>query len=212
MNQLQSHSSIGATSKRILLPSGWQLLLYMLASCLILFTLNIKTMWRYLNNTVIKPQGGLDQLLADKTPSIHKLLGNLTHSVILQYLFWLVVGCIIYILIWSVKNLAINLLNDVVADNYVHPKGYNRTKYWQSVIARKIFFGLCLGLLLTYVASGTKILFLFAEFTHQKLANFHASSLIQIALCVFATMLLIYVLILLLHTVVSSWRLIYKDL
>jgi hypothetical protein len=80
MNQLQSHSSIGATSKRILLPSGWQLLLYMLASCLILFTLNIKTMWRYLNNTVIKPQGGLDQLLADKTPSIHTTelnIGNL---------------------------------------------------------------------------------------------------------------------------------------
>jgi hypothetical protein len=213
MKPIESHNSIGVTNKKFLLPGGWQIFLYTLISTLILIALNIKAAWKYLNDSVLTPEGGLDSIIANQSPGAHKFLNALSQSILLQFVFWLFVGCGVYIFIWFAKNIAINVLNDIVADKYVHPKSYNRAMYWESIIARKIFFGLSVFMLLTYLAASTKLLFLLANLCHDKVITFHASHSIPIlALALLATTALVYALILLLHTVVNSWRLIYRDL
>jgi hypothetical protein len=213
MKLLQSHNSIGATNRKFLFPGGWQILLYALVGVILLIVLNIKTAWQYLNDTVLKSEGGLDSIIANHAPNAHRFLNSLSQSVILQFIFWLFVGCAVYILIWFAKNIAVNVLNDIVADKYVHPNSYNRAKYWESIVARKIFFGLSVFLLITYSFAGVKLLRLLAMLCYDKIVKFHASeSLPAMLLAIAATTGLIYALILLLHIVVSSWRLIYKDL
>jgi hypothetical protein len=175
MQSLQSHNSIGATDKRFLLPGGWQILLYALISVLLLIAFNLKAAWHYLNNSVLKPEGGLDNILAHQAPGVHKVLNSVSQSILLQFVFWLFVGCAIYIFIWFAKNIAINVLNDIVADNYVHPKSYNRALYWESVIARKIFFGLSVFLLFTYIVVAIKLLSLLANLCYDRVVSFNAT-------------------------------------
>jgi hypothetical protein len=213
MNQPQSYNSIGATNRKFLLPGGWQILLYGLVSALLLIILNIKEAWKYLNNTVLKPDGGLDNVLANQAPGLHKFLNALSQSVLLQFVFWLFVGCAVYIFIWFIKNIAINVLNDIVADKYIHPKGYDRARYWESIFSRKIFFGLSILLLVIYSFASIRLVSLLANLCYDRVVSFHApKSLPAIILAMLATTVVIYFLILLVHTVVNSWRLIYKDL
>src|SRR4051812_48340303 len=116
--EIQSHNSsnfIGATNKQLLLPSGSQILLYFLVSILILIVLSINKTWDYLNQVVLVPQGGLDSIIAKNFPSVHKFLNYISQSILLQVVFWVTVGCAVYVLIWFAKNIFINIRNDMVA-------------------------------------------------------------------------------------------------
>ncbi len=213
---IQSHNStstIGATNKQLLLPSGSQILLYFLISILILTTLNLDKAWNYLNQVVLVPQGGLDSLIAKNAPGLHKFLNYISQSVLLQVIFWIGVGCVVYVLIWFAKNIFINIRNDMVADNYVHPASYKRSSYWESVVARKIFFWVSLLVLLFFVISGTRLVVYLSDLCYLMVSEFHAKhSVFVISKSVLATTGFIYVLVLLIHLTVNSWRLMYKDL
>jgi hypothetical protein len=213
-NQIESHSSIvGSTSKQFILPSGTQLLLYALVGILLLIALNIKNAWDYLNSTVLKPQGGLDSILARKAPGIHKFLSSVSQSIALQVIFWVFIGCIVYVLIWFMRNIATNILNDIVADKYVHPEDYKRSKYWESILARKFFFWASTVVLVLYLAAGATVLVYLSQLAYQFTVNFQlVYSLWQYLQLAAAATGLIYILILIIHVCVNSWRFMYKDL
>jgi|GEM_PF-2135539 len=214
-NNIQSNSSakLGTTSKQFLLPSGTQLLLYALISILLLIGLNIGRAWEYLNKTVLKPQGGLDSIIATNAPGLHKILNSFSQSVILQVIFWIFVGCVVYVIIWFIKNIAINLLNDITADQYVHPHNYKRFKFWGSILGRRVFFWVSAVILVFYLIAGTRVLVYMANLCYRFVTNFHpAQSTLQLIEVVAATTGLIYLLVLLIHVATSSWRLMYKDL
>jgi hypothetical protein len=210
----ESHNTnVGAVSKQYLLPSVSQLLLYMLSGLMVLLILNVKKAWDYLNETVLVPQGGADQLIASNSPTVHRILDSLAHSIILQVIFWVLVGCLVYMIIWFVRNVAVNLLNDFVADNYMHPKSYKRTNYWSSILARKIFFWTSAVILVFFVLSSIKLLAYLASTLYINIVDFtFPLSIFKLLEILLATTGLIYTLILLSHVVINSWRLISRDL
>lgn len=213
-NNIESHSSsVGTTSKQFILPSGAQLLLYALISILLLLALNVKNAWDYLNNTVLVPQGGLDSILAQKAPGIHKFIGSVSQSIALQVVFWIFVGCVVYVFIWFMRNITTNVLNDIVADKYVHPESYKRSKYWGSILARKVFFWSSTAVLVLYLITGTRLLVYLSQLAYRFTVDFHlVHSLWQYVQIVAAATGLIYILILIIHVCVNSWHFMYKDL
>ena len=52
-----------------------------------------------LEKVVLAPVGGLDSIIADKAPVLHTFFNSLSQSIFLEVLFWVCVGCIIYIFI-----------------------------------------------------------------------------------------------------------------
>ncbi len=117
MKKIESHSSnIGITNKRFILPSGLQILLYLLISVLLLIVFNLLSLWRYLNNVVLAPNGGLDGIIADRSSGLHQFLNAASQSLVLQILFWMCVGCLIYIFIWFLRNISTSIINDLIAD------------------------------------------------------------------------------------------------
>jgi hypothetical protein len=212
--KIQSNSShIGATNRQFIIPSGSQLLLYALISCLLLVILNAGRAWNYLNDIVLSPQGGLDKLLSSNAPEIHKLVNAVSHSILLQVVFWIVVGCLVYIFIWFVKNIAINMLNDIAADQYVHPASYKRARFWESVIVRRIFFWTSAVILVFYSVAATRLLVYLANVCYRQILHFQfLQSSLEILESIAAVAGLIYVLILIVHIVMNSWRVMYKDL
>jgi hypothetical protein len=215
-NEIQSKSTkdtVGITSKQFILPNGVQLLLYLLIGVLLLMLLNIGKIWTYLNTVILSPEGGLDSILANQVPWLHNLLNRLSQSVALQFLFWLCVGCIIYIFLWFVKNIFINLRNDMVADKFVHPSAYNRKHYWESVIARKAFLWVSVVMLLVFAVTSGRLLFSLATHCYNQVVTFQMpSSLINLSISVAAVTGLIYIFVLLIHIAINSWQLTYKDL
>jgi hypothetical protein len=206
-------NSIGATSKSFLVPSGSQIFLYVLISFLLLITLNIGKAWEYLNKAVLKPQGGLDSIVASNAPGLHKILNSLSQSIILQVIFWVLVGCIVYVIIWFVKNIAINLLNDITADQYIHPTTYKRSRFWGSIFARRTFFWISAVLLIVYLSVGTRVLVYLANLCYSAVIDFEkVQSVLDLAGSILAVTCLIYMLVLVVHVTMSSWRLMYKDL
>jgi hypothetical protein len=210
---IESSNSVGATSKNFLVPSGSQLLLYFLISFLLLIALNITKAWDYLNKTVLKPEGGLDSIITTNAPALHKVLSSLSQSIILQVVFWVFVGCIVYVVIWFIKNIAINLLNDITADQYIHPTTYKRYKFWGSIIGRRLFFWISASVLIIYLSVSIRLLVYLADFCYNAVVDFRAlPSLLDIGGSLLAVTSLIYMGVLFVHVVMSSWQLMYKDL
>jgi hypothetical protein len=189
-NKINPSSSNKEKDITFFLPTIYQIVLYFLISCLLLIMLNTGKAWDYLNNTVLIPQGGLDSIIATNAPSLHTVLNYVSQSIILQVIFWVFVGSVVYVLIWFVKNIAINLLNDITADQYIHPKSYQRTKFWSSILARFL-----------------------ANICYEAIVKFHpvhsSLTILESALVITGV---IYILVVVVHIVANSWRLLYKDL
>jgi hypothetical protein len=212
-NKLQSSSSSGATRNNFLVPGGSQFILYFLISILLLILLNIKKTWDYLNQTVLKPEGGLDGVIANNAPGIHKVISSITQSIILQVLFWIFVGCVVYMTIWFIKNIAINLVNDVTADQYVHPLSYKRYKFWGSILARRTFFWISSGVLVFFLAVSARLIIDLSGLCYDAVTDFaFIQSLLNIAGSLLAVTSIIYLGVLLVHVVMTSWQIMYKDL
>jgi len=216
MTNIESYStsnSIGVTSKQFLWPGWSQLLLYVLVSFLLLLVFNVKNAWSYLNNNIIAPQGGLGAILSSNNRLLKHIFNSFSHSIVLQVLFWVAIGCFVYVIIWFIRNIAINIMNDIAADNYVHPATYKRLRFWESILVRKVFSGISIFTLIIYIGASTKMVMYLSGLCFRLVQNFQPiRSLLEIAACVLVTTVLVYILILLTHVAVMSWRLIYRDL
>jgi hypothetical protein len=212
-NKINPSSSNKEKDITFFLPTIYQIVLYFLISCLVLIMLNTGKAWDYLNNTVLIPQGGLDSIIATNAPSLHTVLNYVSQSIILQVIFWVFVGSVVYVLIWFVKNIAINLLNDITADQYIHPKSYQRTKFWSSILARRIFFWVSAVIVVVYISVSMRFIFYLANICYEAIVKFHpvhsSLTILESALVITGV---IYILVVVVHIVANSWRLLYKDL
>lgn len=215
-NDIQSHNTktrIGLTGRDYLVPSGSQVLIYALISLLILIGLNLDHIWRYLNDVVLAPQGGLDTFIKDTLPGLHNLLNDLARSTILQVVFWIFIGTAVYVIVWFVRNMFVNLTNDVVADNYLHPTSYNRGNFWASVLGRKVFFGITLLTLVMYLYASFEFLPILANEAYQAIIMFRPfKSVLEIIEATVGVVIWLHLLLLLIHTAMNSWRVINHDL
>jgi hypothetical protein len=208
-----SVTTVGATSRDFLVPSWSQLILYLLISLLLLIIFNLGRFWDYLNLVILAPGEGVDSLLAEHASSLHRIFSVASQSIILQVIFWIGIGSLVYILIWFIRNVVINILNDVVAASYIHPPSFNRFSYWESVIARKVFFGISLAVLMFYLFAGWRLVGSLADLAATEVSKFaDLHSMLKLAGIVLIAMALIHSLILIGHITANSWRFIYRDL
>ncbi len=213
IESFSSSSNVGLTSRQFFLPSVTQLLLYVLMSVLVLAVFNAKNAWDYLDSSVIAPQGGLGKILPQRSPEVNRFLNSFSHSIFLQVVFWVAVGCVVYLIIWFLRNIMINILNDIAAGQYVHPKSYKGVNFWGSVLTRKIYLGISIVILIIYTGSFIKLLINLSNFCYGLISDFHpAKSILELLGATAVTAVLIYFLILLVKIVVHSWRSIYHDL
>ena len=213
----QSYSSSASnadTGKSFLIPSVSQLVLYLLITTLLLVAFNLGHIWDYLNNNILASgSDGLGDIIGDDSSSLHQFFNSISHSVVLQVVFWVCLGSLIYLFIWFVRNIVINILNDVVAANYVHPQGYNRFHYWESIIARKVFFAISLAILIFYFFAGWRLVDSLSELAYRLFPDFtDPQNFLKLAGIVVVIMALVHSFILIIRITVNSWRFIYRDL
>lgn len=214
MKPLQSHNSQSRGSLiSFIIPGPIQILLYILSGLIILALINARAVWEYLYKDPVGQQRAVDLFAngsANKPAS--GLLSSSLPARISQILVWTIIGIIIYSVIWFIKNLFNNIRNDIVADEYVHPKNYNRAGYWRSILLRKVFFVFTATVFVGFVYTLIKILPLISNIFYQSLKNFKLSGSGKMLGASLFLALLIHLLVVIIRMMASSWRFIYADL
>jgi len=216
MKQITAHSgSQGRETKSytwdLLIPSPAHVFLYLLTSLILLFLLNIRAYWNYLNNDPIG-QKTAQNLLVTTNNSDSSLWSSFISGRIGQIIFWVVVGAAIYTVIWFIKNILTNLRNDVVADEFVHPRFYNRAKYWGSVLGRKIIFMSVFFILAAYSYVLVRFTFVLSKLFFSVIYNFKFEDILPTIGPVVLMAFLIHVLVILARLAANSWHFISLDL
>lgn len=215
MENIRSYNSRPfAALKQVLVPTGPQLLLDFIIAILILLLLNGRAIWHYFTRGISdESQVELGDLINEKLPALHQFLENLSHGRFVQIVFWLFVGCVVYMLIWLIGNFITNIRNDIVADEYLHPKFYNRAGYWGSVVARKGLFACIVVIYLAYIYAAVKLLALLAGLCYQSFLDFQwAQTMATLGGAIIASAITIQILFFLSGLVVNTWRVVYRDL
>jgi hypothetical protein len=181
-------------------------------SLLLLLMLNSQVIWHYFSGQDLAGQS-LGEVIGQNVKGLQSLLSRISEGRVLQTLFWALVGIFMYISVWFIRNVVLNVRNDIVVDEYVHPRNYSRTSYWQSVISRKIFLAFSVIVLIGYLYSCIRLLPLLAKLCQSAVESFSWSpSVVELLGSWLVGAFLVYVLLLLGRVTAIFWRLIYLDL
>lgn len=215
MEQLESQNKIiskDATSKQFLQLSVWQLLLYVLLSVLLLAVLNAKKAWDYFDKNIFNERSDLGVVMPRES-WLSRTLNSLSHSIILQVAFWIAVGCIVYATLWFIRNIIINVMNDIAADSYIHPTTYKNYLFWRSVLIRKFISGISIVALIIYIGFFVRMVMNLAKLCYKLAPKLNTvNSLLELLGVIAFTAVLLYFLVFLVRVAVFSWRSIYRDL
>lgn len=212
MKKIQSHNSQYLSSlKELLFPSPVQAFLYLLTSSLALSVFNARAFWSYLSSDPVGKKTAAS-LFINGSQAGGSIWTKISQGRISLIIFWVIVGAIIYTVVWFLKNIFINIQNDIIADAFVHPKSYNRARYWESVLIRKVYFGGATVVLLGYIYAAVKLLPLFSSMFFAAIYNFGPVNLVSLISVVVVLSLLLHLFVVLIHMTISSWRFIFTDL
>jgi len=196
--------------RQFIVPSPLQAVIYLLVSMLLLVLIKARAIWEALGGSILIEQSSG---AAANTPASTNIWGQISNSPIPQIVFWGAIGMIMYAVVWFAWNIITNLRNDMAADEFVHPKNYDRSKYWKTVLARKGFFAASVLLIAIYLYALAKFLPVIADASYSDIASFSfPSSVIGLVLYFLVIGALIHLFVLLIRVMANAWRSIYKDL
>lgn len=195
--------------RQFFIPTLSQSSLYLLISSLVLILTNAHAIWKLFSNNYLA-KASFNEFVNQSAPSVTQHINKLQNSRLPLYILWGVIGCSVYIIMWFISTTAINIRNDLIADSYLHPKDYNRQKFWRSVIGHKTFLLFLSITLIAYVYTFVRFLGTTSKLFYSAIENFRLSpSVIEILLSIATMAILIHILIVLLHLVYNSGRDIY---
>lgn len=214
-NNIHSYNSRPSeVLKQLFIPTPSQLVLDFTLAIMILLSLNVRAIWHYFTRGITPDsQVELGSLISERLPFVTDFLDRLARSRLIQILFWLFIGCVVYLVIWLIGNFITNIRNDIVADEYMHPKSYDRSGYWGSVLAHKVMFVCTVFILLAYTLAGSKLIISLGTLCYQALLEFHwLRSPATLLGALLVSVLILQIFFFLLGFVRNTWRIIYRDL
>ena len=122
-----------ATLKGFLLPSLSELVWLFAISFVLMVALNYQAIW----NLVVNDSGASTQAAQPLLDSVSIFFAQPAFGKTAVFLFWGLVGCVSYAVIWALQHFANRIKDDVSESGYIQPK---TTKgYWSSRISSYLF-------------------------------------------------------------------------
>ncbi len=178
-----------------------EITLYFITSLALLASLNAQALAFYISGVTPNSTDSLGRFINEK------LSGFLAQGRLANLIFWAVMGIITYLLFWLIKNVYINIHNDIVNDAFRHPSGYNRLGYWRGVVGLKGVLVLALIVLGIYIYL---LAFILPVISHQfYLALVGTKWLYQVPVLLFTVTVgaaAVYLLSKIILTIVNAWR------
>lgn len=209
--QIESYNSHLAHSVKNFFPPSWlEIIIYFLSSAVLLGVLNYHVFTNSIGNNSGLSQTNLDSYLHNKLGDSADFISRLLEGRISSILFWAFLGSIIYMAIWVIQNVIINVENDVQASGFVgmQNQAVRRKAYWHSVVSSKIFFLCALVVSIIYTVLLAEFLLPVSSraFGLAFSSGHFTKSLLSIVLSVVGTAVFLYILMQALRIVARSWR------
>lgn len=210
--QIESYGTHLAHSiKGLFVPDWLEILLYSISSAVILCILNYQVFLNNVSTSSEVTEDALNNYLHSKLNRVSTFSGSLFQGRLANMLFWAFVGCLIYMVVWTLQNFVINIRNDVKAAEFVgfENQSSRRRAYWDSVISSKVFFGCSLIALIIYVIALDRFLMPIASKAFGLAIStgfMFPRTIIEIVLSVLGAAILLFALVLLLRVVIRTWR------
>jgi hypothetical protein len=138
------------SSRNLLIPSTAELVLYGLIGVVLIIIYNS-------SDNIEAPE----KLKTNFTTLINSFSNTFSTGLggrLGQIIVWSVLGAIVYIGIWLIRNVLNSFENDIIADSYLHPSNYSRAGYWGSALSIKVFFAAMVFLTVGYVYIAIKVI------------------------------------------------------
>jgi len=208
--KIESYNSHMAHSVKSLFPPSWvEAVIYFLSALVLLGILNYRAFTNNLGTRSGVDQTTLNSYLHDKLANSTDFISRLLQGRIASILFWAFLGSFIYMIIWIVQNLIVNIENDVEAGKFKGLESAEKKQaYWHSVISSKIFFGCAVLVSIIYLVALINFFLPVASRSFGlAVTDYHPlKSFFSIIVSTFFTALLLYILILTIRAVNRAWH------
>lgn len=179
----------------------------MIMSLLVLLAANASTVYNLIVGNAAYTSYDLNELLAERFPLADQLLSAPFAGKLTQLLFWALIGSVVYMIVWLIRNYSLRIFEDIDASHFVSS---NNTKkgYLESSIAHHVFFACTIFFSLAYLVlsiyrfipySATLFNRVLADLTNP--INYFLALL---AICL--TSVTLYILVILWRLLRNSWR------
>lgn len=207
----ESYNSHLAHSVKNFFPPSWlEILIYLVSSGILLSLLNYKVFTNSLGQSSGVSQDTLNSYLHSNVANSVDFFGKLFQGRSGSLVFWAFIGSIIYMAVWVVQNLFINIENDVHASEFVGLKDHEdkRHAYWNSVLSSKVFFVSSLLAIITYAIGLFNFLFPVTSRVYGlAISKFEpVKSIVSILLAIVAAAFLVYILVFGLRILARAWQ------
>lgn len=196
------------TLKDFFVPSFAAVFLYFLLGSILLLTYAYSRILGWFSNDYLESAGRLDQSLQVFGKGFGHSFDTALGGRLGQAIVWSLLGALVYILIWFVKNMLNSVENDFITDRYLHPKTYNRTKFLGVAIGELVFFLALLIVLAVYTFIGLKVVMpAAASLLSSSLSHFRFPiSILYIVLSVVVPAIAVYVWVIVTQMLTRLWQ------
>lgn len=133
MKMLGFNDEHDATLKGFLLPSLSELIWLFVISFVLIVLLNYQAIW----DVVISDSGASQQAAKPLLENVSTFFARPTFGRAAVFLFWGLVGCVSYAIIWSLQHFTSRIKDDV--DGSVFVQSQTKQGYWSSRLSSYIF-------------------------------------------------------------------------
>lgn len=208
MKEIKSSSDKSIHLRKLFVPSAIELAIYILLGVVLLSLFNLKVLWESLSNAAAVPVETANSVVSNQGRLAGQFIDGMFDGRLTTFVFWGFVGCLVYVVIWLIQNVLLNIKNDVVAGDYVQPKSSEKRGYWSTVIAEKLFLAGLVVIFILFVSLGLKFLApVFSKLFYVAVYNFRFPvSVFEILTAVALMALVVYLTVLVARLAISTWR------
>lgn len=192
---------------QFLLPHPIALLSYFFVSLLILGVASRQTLLIILADGSPVTELQVGEVFSQRFNYIDELLAVPILGRIVLFLFWLAIGSVVYMVVWLIQNMAVEVYDDITyAKLKTRPQPDDEDiSWWGSTLAHTIFIGSSIILFLFFVVVAINFLIpaWVQLFQIGVQALWSTGAVINVALSIIGTMVTVYVLVL-------FWRLFFR--
>lgn len=215
-NEIRKRTQLRLFVTQFLLPHPMELLVYLFVTLLILLIATNQTLLVILSNGSPVPEAGFSEVFSQRIQHFELLLQVPILGRIILFLFWLAIGSIVYMFVWLLQNLAIEVYDDIALARLKDPRERQALSqeiqeesreegWWGTTLAHTIFLGSGIILFLFFLVIAVNGLMpMWVQLFQIGLqALSESASIAKFSLAILGTMVTI-------HIIVLFWKLFFR--
>lgn len=166
-DEIKKRQKIKLFVTQFLLPQPLDLISYFFISLLALVVGSNRTLLTILSGDAPVTEMGLNGVFSERLNSANIILGDPILGRIVLFLFWLAIGSVVYMAVWIIQNLAVEVYDDITTAKLrtlgkpvpAKDEGAEAESWWGTTLAHTLFIGSSVILFMFFLVVVANVLY-----------------------------------------------------